>query len=267
MLIVQQEDPIHRLQKRAEIIIVEKERHSKIKPHMPNTMLDLITSNLWFHTEGQLSFDNEESIKNLELVIAAKGIRLVVIDPLYSLGDSTNYFANFARVLSGPIKQMCRAYGVTFLLVHHRTKNAAGNGRTSMWGSSLLNAAVDGALLIDSGRRDNEIKVTRSGKAYNDRAAYWVSFDIDTGDPGHYTIAAESTIPGPKADTDQAILEILRTNGPSSAAEIARLLEIDRSTTSRRLPHLVAQGYVLTTGSGNRMKYFIPDTDMDMEAF
>lgn len=147
---------------------------------------------IFFHTTAQLSFDDPESLVELEKKIKEHGIKFVVIDPLYSLGSSDDFFAGMARKLL-PIKALRKKYGCTFLFVHHNKKGTKGAKTTEdmeregMFGSQLLNGAFEGMLLINKLANGTRV-IKRTGKAFDGKKdAFSIEFDIST----HYSYNPE----------------------------------------------------------------------------
>lgn len=179
VLIVQQEDNMALILERLEVILKEKqvvpEGETKVDPP------------IFFHTEGQLALDNEASIVALEKAIVDHGIKFVIIDPVYSLASSEDFFASMARKLS-VIKNIRNKHGTTFLFVHHNKKGTTGLkdvkdlAREGMFGSQLLNGAFEGMWMINQLADSTKTRIIgRTGKSFTGAQKVWgIDFQIET---------------------------------------------------------------------------------------
>lgn len=194
VFIVQQEDYMGQLMGRVRAIQRAKSMDIRypvmglkngmfIDPMQGNQPDTLIFGSSWLapiyvHTQSALSFDDEESLDKLEEKINSLGIKLVVIDPFYMLAEADDFFAGAARKMAR-IKEMRRKYGTAFLFAHHNRKGG-GSGREQIFGSQLLNGAVEGVWLIYGfdGQKDNQRRIKKQGKSFTDQKTYNITFDI-----------------------------------------------------------------------------------------
>lgn len=175
-LIVQQEDNMGLIMERVSVIMNEK----IIDKNGPQP-------EIYFHTDGMLALDDEASIAGLEKAIKDHNIALVMIDPVYSLASSDDFFASMARKLS-VIKRMRDTYGTTFLFVHHNKKGTGGLkkvedlAREGMFGSQLLNGAFEGMWMINRMDDANKTRIIgRTGKSFSGGQKVWgIDFQIET---------------------------------------------------------------------------------------
>lgn len=185
VLIIQQEDNEDLVIERMRAIIYSKIADETQRPNWENVAAKLP---IWFPKDDLLSFDDKESMKNLEDRIIKYKINFVVIDPLYSLASSDDFFASMAKKML-EIKRLRNKYGVTFLFVHHNKKGTTGLAdiddleREGMYGSQLLNGAFEGMWLVNTLKNKKTRIIGRTGKSFlsETRKEKWViDFNIDT---------------------------------------------------------------------------------------
>jgi hypothetical protein len=76
------------------------------------------------------------------------------------------------------------------------------------------------------------------------------------------TTESSGAAPPPPAE-EVAVLDLLRTEGPSSSAEVARVLEVSSSSALRTLRRMVEDGRVRRVGSGRATRYALAETSAD----
>jgi len=204
---------------------------------------------IYIHTEGDLAFDNPDSLIGLERIIAEKDIKLVVIDPLYTLDPADNYFLETARHLVY-FKKLRERYGTTFLITHH-TRKSGGEGREQIFGSNLMNAAFEGAWVIYP--ENGLLVIHRSGKFFEDTTLVALDIEIDTT-PGHeYYLAVATDVSEALANKnlfkgkhDKAVFEYLVDIGASGTiqGDVAKSLDISSKVARESLDRLKEMGYV-----------------------
>lgn len=181
VLIVQQEDNMALILERLEVIL-------KAKQVVPVGETPIEPA-IFFHTESQLALDDEASILALEKSIVDHKIEFVIIDPVYSLATSDDFFASMARKLS-VIKNLRNKYGTTFLFVHHNKKGTTGLkdvkelAREGMFGSQLLNGAFEGMWMMNTLADEAKTRIIgRTGKSFTGAQKVWgIDFQIETPD-------------------------------------------------------------------------------------
>lgn len=103
---------------------------------------------LWIQQDRDFHFDNADSMKRLEEMIAEIKPALVIIDPLYACVDTKDSMVAAARSMK-PLKELRDRYGTCFLLVHHAGKSKTMDfDRERAWGSQFLNAFVEFGMQI-----------------------------------------------------------------------------------------------------------------------
>lgn len=182
VLIVQQEDNEDLVMERLKAIayekIIDKEGWEETAKNMP----------IFFPKDDLLSFDDKESMQALEDRIVKHNIKFVIIDPLYSLASSDDFFAGMAKQML-KIKKLRNKHGVTFLFVHHNKKGTTGLAsiddleREGMYGSQLLNGAFEGMWLINTLKENKTRIIGRTGKSFiaeTSKEKWILKFDINT---------------------------------------------------------------------------------------
>ena len=228
--------------------VQESDRHIlEFKPPLLNVPV-------YFHTSGVLTLQ-DEALDKLEEKIKGLGIKLCVIDPFYMLANAEDYFASAARQM-GRLKAIRNAYGTAFLIAHHNRKSG-GTGREAVYGSQLLNGAVEGMWLINpkssegaGALRPSGYDVTVTGKAFKSRERYQLDIKVDrriddeTGDEvSTYAFEAVNV-------SDGTLTAVLSTLSRGALAfddlydAVSASITITRSTFRRRLEAMVGRQIV-----------------------
>jgi hypothetical protein len=135
---------------------------------------------IFIHPDRKLKFADKTAVMGLESAIEDIRPKLVIIDPLYSAGDTQDYMAKTATQMLA-LKTFRDRYNCSFLIVHHTKKGADPADRERLWGSSFLNAFIEtGWQVSKSG--EAEIKVKRHFKSAENADSTNICFDIDTKD-------------------------------------------------------------------------------------
>ncbi len=211
---------------------------------------------IYFHTDMELKFEDEESVARLEERIAEVGAGLVILDPLYSASKADDFFAGTARELQMPkrIRNAQRNNSKTTFVITHHNRKSGGVGREQIYGSTLLNAAIEGAVVLSW--QDGELQVTKGGKFYSQSESFTIAFDINT-EVGEEVYKVDMQ-PVVATGVHEDILNIIKSTQPISGAAIARELGVDRSTAGRRLAKLFDAGEVAKNEKG---WYHLPGLD------
>lgn len=285
VFLVQQEDYHGQTQNRLDIIARSKfamgmknvmspdpdDFEMKMPPKIP----------IFIHPDRKLRFSDKTAIDGLEAAIADIRPKLVVIDPLYSAGDTTDYMAKTATQMLA-LKTFRDRYGCSFLVVHHTKKGADGEDRERLWGSSFLNAFIETGWQV-SKVADAEIKVKRHFKSAPTAADTRIGFDIQTNngkmlylpivknadqvvfsedpdddEPAANKVRALASAMSGKA-LDARIMEFLETSGgAASPQDIAgHMAPAHPNTVRRRLSRMLQEGELQL--SADRSKYVIPE--------
>lgn len=209
---------------------------------------------IYLHNASQLSFENPDSMAMLERRVKETGAQVVFIDPLYSLGDSSDYFAKMALEFQ-TFKRIRKENNTAFVIAHHNRKSG-GEGREQVYGSVLMQGASEGVILINKEADTGKLKISRSGKFFPGKAAYYIEFDIDDT-VGRYEVKVESVNAEMVGKYDGAILELL-ANRPYTQKELATELDIPQPNVSRTLKRLKAAGTIASQG-----KKYVLGTDTE----
>jgi len=257
VILVQQEDYVGLLMQRLRTIEAAKIDWSKFiyEPIRPGfaRLRNPYNAPIYIHVDMELNFADEESVARLEDRVSEVGAGLVILDPLYSASKADDFFAHTARELQMPkrIRNKHRAdLHTSFVMTHHNRKSG-GIGREQIYGSTLLNAAIEGAIVLSW--QDGELQIDKGGKFYDRRETFSINFDIST------EVELESYVvnmqPIAALSVHQGVLDVVEANQPISQAAIARELSIDRSTAGRRLKKLVDAGEL---AQNDKKWYYIP---------
>jgi hypothetical protein len=250
VLIVQQEDDQRRTAQRIKTIMMEKGKNAQymlLQDEDGSIQCETIwNAPIHYHTQSALSFDDEASLTDLETKIRELGIKLVVIDPVYSLATAEDFFASMARKLL-VFKEMRKKYGVTFIFVHHNKKGTKGAKtvaeieREGMFGSQLLNGAFEGMWLINKMATGKRV-ILRTGKSFaGGQEAFGIDFDINTEyffdpetgeyEPSHYRVTLTQAEDNPLSEIEEKLRDTLQEmieGNPSQVIEAAGFKKTDR---------------------------------------
>lgn len=159
-----------------------------VSVHLPATDIPVYLPDISLTKEAHpLQLGDDAAVEALEELIAAVRPVVVVIDPFYSVaGNVEGYMADAASKLL-PLRRMRDKYGCAFVFVHHTKKDAKGLNRGDMWGSALLNAAIEvGWHVRKDPQCDATVYLARHTKISAELPAVRIGFDIHTQHPLRY---------------------------------------------------------------------------------
>lgn len=189
VIIIQQEDFAGQNVQRLRLIYankVEKASHALDGQNFKWDAPVLDDLPIYFHEDNLLRFDNEGVMNDLEALIVEIGAKVVMVDPLYSAADQTNYMADAIQDMMRA-KDMRNKHGVTWVLAHHTKKGAEANSREGLWGSQFLNAFLETGWQLRRVNEevDNKITITRHFKSAARPPMINIEFQIQTKDGGY----------------------------------------------------------------------------------
>lgn len=254
VLVIQQEDAKGILRQRLRTIYTSMfETITDIGEDTDDFSIPLIMPDLDVYTaEETLRLDDENKMSQLAALIAARGYKLVVIDPLYSMAGSEDYMAKDAQRMI-QFKRLRDKYGVSFLILHHtrKTTNEKGIDRLDAWGSQFLNAWLETRIQIAKGPADNIIKVERSFKSSSLRPKEQLTFDIDTeSEERRFNVLVDGSDSKAVATTRDDLLEFIKLHTGIRNTDVAKFLSISASSASRRLASMVKAGTIVKSDDG-----------------
>jgi len=151
-------------------------------------------------------------------------------------------------------------YGCSFLIAHHTSKQKSNGemGRERLWGSQFLNALLETGWQVARTDYPDTVTVRRHFKVARNPADVKVVFDIDTD---VYPFRYETQVlgageAGDGADLPDRIVAALHKHGPMTAAKLAEILGVHRSTTTRRLKAMAKDDMVRQDPQG---RWFAPE--------
>lgn len=214
---------------------------------------------IYIHPDRSLRFDDYGIMTMLEERIAELRPALVILDPLYSAASTDDYMAKTAEQML-LLKIMRDRYGCSFLIAHHTSKGKSQGemGRERLWGSQFLNALLETGWQVARTDQPDTVTVRRHFKVARNPADVKVVFDIDTDVyPFRYeTQVLDAGEAGGGADLSERIAAALHKHGPMTAAKLAEILGVHRSTTTRRLKAMVKDDMVRQDPQG---RWFVPE--------
>jgi len=274
VLIIQQEDAKGDMASRLHTIWM-----AKTKPPSPvidvvgdqfNIEFPMLTNDtpIYLHEESSFAFHDDSKLHTLEKMIEKIKPVLIIIDPLYSAADQTDYMASAVQDMR-ILKRWRDNYGVSTLLVHH-TKKSAGkdSSREGLWGSQYLNAFLEQGYQIRKVNEEdapNVITIRRHFKGASAPDKVAVRFDICTEDGEHKYVPEILDVDEVDTGTDEAdpnvvkaqkqvqdkIKKVLRKNEDSwyTAKDIAEATQIDIKYVRQGLRSLADVGTLAKNGS------------------
>lgn len=208
---------------------------------------------VYLHPDRRLRFGDSVVLEELEEKIKQIRPVLVILDPLYSTGDTDDYLAKTVSQMF-VLKNLRDRYGCSFLIAHHTAKNSGGNGkdgkpsepsRDQSWGSQFVNAFLESGWQIRK-IADKVLQVKRHFKVSEDRPDVFLTMNISTKPPYSYTIESRTTLEQQenedrkrKAEVD--LLDLFENRKSIGIKEMAQKLGQHRSTTLRRAERLVTE--------------------------
>jgi hypothetical protein len=186
VLLIQQEDAHGGTAERLEVI--RRSKLAKLDHKFSDDEMQIYLPEplpLYIHTDRQLDFSNLKVLKALEKQIQTLGIKVVIIDPLYSAVSTDDYMTKAAEQMFF-LKELRDKYDCSFIIAHH-TNKAGGDARARAWGSQFLNAFLEsGWQMFKKG--EASVKIKRHFKASSNPEETCLSFYIDTAKEFYYEV-------------------------------------------------------------------------------
>lgn len=265
VLVIQQEDSKGLLKQRLRLIYSELWRDKGIELVDGRYRGSVVMPEMRvFEGDDAFKFDNPKMFDNLEAHIAKHGTKLVIMDPLYSFTDASDYMAKDAQRM-GRMKDLRRKYGCTFLVVHHTRKTTSESGidRQDGWGSQFLNAWLEFGWQIRK-KADGLLQVRVHFKVSAAITTKVLKVDISTEpDDYHFSMEiADDEEPTREENYEESVLAEVKKapGGKLSATAIAKALGRTPSWASdgvgkKVLAALVAQGKLKAKKQGAATVY------------
>lgn len=187
---------------------------------------------LYIHPDRKLRFEDSKAMEELEEAIKALKPKLIILDPLYSLGGTEDYMAKLVDDLF-IFKRFRDEYGVSFVVAHH-TNKGGGQDRTRAWGSQFLNAFLETGWQIEP-KGDTSIKIKRHFKASQNMEEICLSFKIDDRETWTYEVQeglVDSTDKEGKQEGESATVK--RSPGPRKKSAEQLLDDASKIVTSSK---------------------------------
>jgi len=205
VLMLQQEDPFPLLFSRLAQIMnfgpLERTEDGHHRLYCPGGKPDI-----FWHPDRQLNFNRPETLDGLEAAIKKLKPKMVMLDPLYSASDTSDYMAESATQMLR-LKNLRDQYDCSFVVAHHTSKNADGTGRQELWGSQFLNAWLETGWQIRPGKCENEVRLLRHFKMAPEQKELRLTFEIDDY---NYEVEVEETSGGNEdADVEKMIIQLI----------------------------------------------------------
>jgi hypothetical protein len=207
VLIIQQEDFAGQTAQRLEVV-----RYNKLHQDAPQLDdEDMVLSipqtlPIYLHPDRKLKFDDPKALAGLEAGIKELKPALIIIDPLYSTGETDDYMTSTVQNMFA-LKDLRDKYKCSFVLAHHTNKSGSGDkDRQRAWGSQFLNAFLETGWQIYK-ETATGIKVNRHFKSAQAGQEIFLTFDIDTVTAFKYQVVqgiTDKKLPKPPKEEDTA---------------------------------------------------------------
>jgi len=214
------------------------------------------------HTERRLRFADNTVLAALRAKIDKVKARLVIVDPLYSAADTTDFMAKTAEQMF-VLKRIRDDTGCSFTVVHHTGKQKKDDSdreapqREKLWGSQFLNAFLETGWQLRPTDQKNAAIVKRHFKVKGDAPLLRVTYDIETEKrPFRYLIQHEEV---EENESKMDLVTVLEKLGPSTAQRVAEAVHKHRSSVSRRLNRLIEEGMVRKDDQGLFTAVVLPE--------
>lgn len=206
---------------------------------------------IYLHPDRRLRFSDSIVMEELEEKIKAIRPVLVIIDPLYSAGDTDDYLAKTVNQMFA-LKTLRDRYGCSFLIAHHTSKNsnakdgkATEPSRDQSWGSQFVNAFLESGWQIRK-VAEKVLQVKRHFKVSEDKPDIFLTMSISTKPPYSYVIESRTTREQEenedrKRQAEVDLLDLFENRTSLGIREMASKLGQHRSTTLRRAERLVTE--------------------------
>jgi hypothetical protein len=183
---------------------------------------------IFIHPDRALRFTDQKRMDQLEKHLEMVQPKLVVIDPLYSVGPLDDYMQKVSEQMI-PLKQMRDRYHCTFLLVHHMGKN-----NETAWGNVFLTAAMETSWTVSKDPVNQRvISVNRHSKMCEPLPLLKIAWDIDTESTNpHYRVEVygeDEAVPDAQPVAYESTTPLVQTvidachSGVSTDEDLARI--------------------------------------------
>jgi hypothetical protein len=200
---------------------------------------------IFFHIERKVKFDDEAVMRKLHDLIKSEGIRLVIIDPLYSAARTDDYLTEAVSHMMR-LKDIRDDTGCSFLIVHHTRKTTDGWDRQNLWGSQFVNAFSETSWHIRRQINKSKIILQRHFKVAGVQPFTEISFDIDNPSSRYMVetreVSEDEANSSQKEDHEDNIVDVLEE--PMTLAAIADALGKDQTSTRKYLTPFIQRGVI-----------------------
>jgi hypothetical protein len=191
VLIIQQEDFAGQTAQRLEVVRFNKFHQQS--PQLDNDNDEIILHvpeqlPIYLHPDRKLKFDDPKALAGLEAGIKELKPALIIIDPLYSTGETDDYMTQTVQNMFA-LKDLRDKYKCSFMLAHHTNKSGSGDkDRQRAWGSQFLNAFLETGWQVYK-ETATGIRVNRHFKSAQAGQEIFLTFNIDTVNAFKYEVA------------------------------------------------------------------------------
>lgn len=252
VLFVQQEDPEPLIAERVGALAVSKynrEGHDGFDGFGYAAPKDVP---FYLVTDASFNFGVREAREALHRRIEELRPSLVILDPLYTMCPLGQFFQEMPQHFQW-LKWLRNRYGTSFLVAHHTKKvsEMGDQGREQMWGSNLMNAAIESGWIIRP-TGEASVVIRRHFKVASNKERRKFDFSIDVArvpamtvvesDPNDPAVAQEEQ--RQLDELHELILATLR-EGPLGLRPLSRKIDRKHAAVQRHVQRLVDMGLVV----------------------
>lgn len=226
---------------------------------------------LYYHDVHDFDLE-EQTLERLTEKIRRLEARLVIVDPLFTIGETEDYMAGTAKRLQ-PLKQVRGETGCSFVFGHHTKLNESGEfDREDAWGSQFLNAAQNAVWRVRKTDTHGRIEVQRYFKDGARPGKLTIDFtvkrslkidDPEEQDWAYEVEVAEEDQPGRTAKTDpvddaeikRRIIDYVEANQPCSSKELVQEVQGDNGRVRDLRDTLEEDGFIANEGGPSNHRW------------
>jgi hypothetical protein len=217
----------------------------------------------------RIKLDEPDGLKDLKLKIKELGIKLLILDPFYTLHNSDEDKAKDMAPLLANLREMIIEMGVTCILIHHQGKMGEHSSRQTGHkhrGSSSFADVPDGSWSLNKKQDDNDCAVL-SFELRNLKCPTPMSIKLDDNLQWAY-VGEEWSL---SAEEKSEELASLLDDGEGVTKEQFQDLIFEKlgkksRTADTLIRNAIKRKAIVTVKDGKVVKHFLPDSVAFFEA-
>jgi hypothetical protein len=228
----------------------ENELHSRIGNNLRANNCDGETPLRW-KSMGGLNLDEEEHLFQLDIIIRANKLSLVIIDAFADVipGKDENAVKDINPILIG-VKRIANETNCAFIIIHHSNKTGGCRGSTA------ISAAID--LLVHVKSDESSDRITFTSEKFRHGKPFKFSATLESSED-KFGLVQNSEQPGEGqrvlGKAQKAIKDYLSKNGPSFTKDIlANTNGATPNAIKQAINKMVESGHIHRVNEGGKGK-------------